>query len=424
MASGTVIPVPKMQFFDNNGAALAGGKLYCYASGTTTHQAVYSDAALTSALSQPVTLDSSGRATIFLQAKAYKFTLKTSADVELWTQDNVFALQPSESMNLELTGTAGETLAANNVVYLSDGSGSKTAGRWYKADADNTYSSTEPKIGLATAAISTGATGLIRIGGTMDGFSSLTLGAKQYVSATAGALTETAPTNAKVVGWAMSATEVVIDPESMANSLAQTFKVMASSPYNLTWPAADASGLIKSNGSGVMSFVAGGGFPFIKKASLTAGRFESGTLSLAGSGLLVVWQNVEFDTDAENLIFEINNVTSSSYKAFGKLFRSDGNVGSQYNATFTYGVTGSDVNPQGRQGNAAGEQQSGFMYMTCDGTYVQWYGFKTGMDPSALPHLDLFCGIITQSSITDISFKSTSGNLDAGEVMFYNIAEA
>jgi hypothetical protein len=254
MASGTVIPVPKMQFFDNNGAALAGGKLYCYASGTTTHQAVYSDAALTSALSQPVTLDSSGRATIFLQAKAYKFTLKTSADVELWTQDNVFALQPSESMNLELTGTAGETLAANNVVYLSDGSGSKTAGRWYKADADNTYSSTEPKIGLATAAISTGATGLIRIGGTMDGFSSLTLGAKQYVSATAGALTETAPTNAKVVGWAMSATEVVIDPESMANSLAQTFKVMASSPYNLTWPAADAAGLLKSNGSGVLSF--------------------------------------------------------------------------------------------------------------------------------------------------------------------------
>lgn len=254
MASGTVIPVPKMQFFDNNGAALAGGKLYCYAAGTTTHQAVYSNAALTSAISQPVTLDSSGRATIFLQAKAYKFLLHTSADVELWAIDDVFALQPSEAINLELTGTAGEDLVANNGVYLSDGSGSKTAGRWYKADADNTYSSTEPKIGLATAAISTGATGLIRIGGTMDGFSSLTLGAKQYVSATAGALTETAPTNAKVVGWAMSATEVVIDPESMANSLAQTFKVMASSPYNLTWPAADAAGLLKSNGSGVLSF--------------------------------------------------------------------------------------------------------------------------------------------------------------------------
>ena len=212
MASGTVIPVPKMQFFDNNGAALAGGKLYCYAAGTTTHQAVYSNAALTSAIAQPVTLDSSGRAAIFLQAKAYKFLLHTSSDVELWAIDDVFALQPSEAINLELTGTAGEDLVANNGVYLSDGSGSKTAGRWYKADADNTYSSTDPKVGLAVAAIDTGETGLIRIGGTMDGFSSLTLGAKEYVSGTAGALTETAPTNAKVMGWAMSATQVVIDP--------------------------------------------------------------------------------------------------------------------------------------------------------------------------------------------------------------------
>ena len=208
------------------------------------------------------------------------------------------------------------------------------------------------------------------------------------------------------------------------NDILQNIRIMAGTPYALTFPAADAAGTLTSNGSGALSFAAAGGFQFIKKASLTAGRFESGTLSLSGSGLLVVWQNVEFDTDAENLIFEINNVTSTSYKGFGKLFRSDGNVGHYYNATFTYAPTGPDVNPQGRMGNAAGEQQSGFMYMTCDGTYVQWYGFKTGMDPSALPHLDLFCGIITQSSITDISFKSTSGNLDAGEVMFYNIAEA
>ena len=188
-------------------------------------------------------------------------------------------------------------------------------------------------------------------------------------------------------------------------------------------PALSSTYLADLSGANLTG-ISAGGFPFISKASLTSGKFESGTLSLAGSGVLVVWQNVECDTDAEIMIFEVNNVTSSSYNSFAKLWRSDGNVGHTYGGTLTYGMVSSDVNPQGRLGNAAGEQQSGHMFMTCDGTYVQWYGSMTCMDPSTLPTVCSFGGIITQSSITDIMFKSTGGNLDAGEVMFYNIAES
>jgi hypothetical protein len=49
------------------------------------------------------------------------------------------------------SAVAGEALTLNQCVYLSDGSGSKTSGRWYRCDAANTYSSTLPEVGIALA---------------------------------------------------------------------------------------------------------------------------------------------------------------------------------------------------------------------------------------------------------------------------------
>ena len=42
--SANLSAVPKLQFFDNNGNPLVGGKLYTYAAGTTTPLATYTDA--------------------------------------------------------------------------------------------------------------------------------------------------------------------------------------------------------------------------------------------------------------------------------------------------------------------------------------------------------------------------------------------
>lgn len=89
-AQGVIAPYAKLQFLDNSGNPLASGKLYTYAAGTTTPAAVYTDSALTVLHANPVVLDSAGRATIYLPATtSFKFTLKTSADVELWTVDNI-----------------------------------------------------------------------------------------------------------------------------------------------------------------------------------------------------------------------------------------------------------------------------------------------------------------------------------------------
>ncbi|MCC6772636.1 MAG: hypothetical protein IT360_15685 [Gemmatimonadaceae bacterium] len=209
MAQGTLIPVP-FTGFDDDGDPVPGGKLYTYAAGTSTPLATYSDAALTVANANPVVLDAAGRATIFAQPTSYKLTLKNASDVELWTRDNVVAYAPY-SVDDTIDGVAGESLAANSIAYLSDGTGGRTAGRWYLADADTAAYSTGPiSIGVVPTQILIGATGSIRIGGRATGLSGLTAGTTYYVSGTAGALTSSAPSNVRIVGVADSTTSLVM----------------------------------------------------------------------------------------------------------------------------------------------------------------------------------------------------------------------
>ena len=82
-------PYALFQEMDNNGNPLAGGKFYTYEAGTTTPKASYTDSTGTVANANPVILDSAGRANVWLGNGAYKFVLKTSADVTIKTVDNL-----------------------------------------------------------------------------------------------------------------------------------------------------------------------------------------------------------------------------------------------------------------------------------------------------------------------------------------------
>lgn len=83
---------PKFHADDSNGDPLNGGKLYTYVPGTTTNKASYptlADAAAgTNANANPVVLDSRGEANVVLIGNT-KLKLDTSADVNVWTLDNV-----------------------------------------------------------------------------------------------------------------------------------------------------------------------------------------------------------------------------------------------------------------------------------------------------------------------------------------------
>jgi hypothetical protein len=211
MAVGTLAPSPVFTGFDNNGNPLSGGLLYTYAAGTpNTPLATYTDVGLTTPNANPVVLDSAGRCTLFLSPASYNFVLKTSAGATVWTQDTVGAV-PATSLNLDVTATAGEALTAGQFAYLSDGSGGLTAGRWYLADADLAYASTDAGMtGAVVANLATGETGTVRLAGRLTGLSGLTIGAPYYLSATAGAITATRPALARFVGSADSLTSLVI----------------------------------------------------------------------------------------------------------------------------------------------------------------------------------------------------------------------
>jgi hypothetical protein len=87
-ADGAVISFLLSGLTDLSQTTLSGGQVYTYAAGTTTPKAIYADKALTSAYSQPLILDSDGRAIAYGDG-LYKFVIKDSASNTVFTADNV-----------------------------------------------------------------------------------------------------------------------------------------------------------------------------------------------------------------------------------------------------------------------------------------------------------------------------------------------
>ena len=85
--TATLSPFPVFRAFDSDGAPLAGGKLFTYQAGTSTPLYTYVDESGTvgSQNTNPVILDSSGQANVWLgSAYAYKLVLVDKDDVPQW----------------------------------------------------------------------------------------------------------------------------------------------------------------------------------------------------------------------------------------------------------------------------------------------------------------------------------------------------
>lgn len=101
------------QFFDNNGAPLTGGKLHTYAAGTTTNQPTYTSSSGGTAHANPIVLDSAGRvpggSEVWLtNGQQYKFVLKTSADVQIWSVDNIAGINDFSSLSPTIYESVGD----------------------------------------------------------------------------------------------------------------------------------------------------------------------------------------------------------------------------------------------------------------------------------------------------------------------------
>lgn len=214
--TGTVIPSPIFTGFDNSGDIVSLGKLCSYLTGTVTPANTYTTSALSVANSNPVILDSAGRHAVFLTpGVTYTFILMTPGTDQtcntgsvLWTANGIGAV-PTSSANLDVLGTAGEAITAGQCVYLSDGSGAKTAGQWFKCDSGNTYSSTTPSVGMAPNSITISTVGTVRLAGQVTGLSSLTVGQPYFIT-TGGSITATAPLNKRKLGDADSTSSLIL----------------------------------------------------------------------------------------------------------------------------------------------------------------------------------------------------------------------
>lgn len=113
-------PAPRFQAIDDNGDPVAGGLLYTYAAGTSTPIATYTTQAGTVANANPIVLDTSGRAAIYItEGTGYKFVLKDSLGATIYTQDNI--LIPARYTGISIGDPiSGGTL--QSVLFVGTGS--------------------------------------------------------------------------------------------------------------------------------------------------------------------------------------------------------------------------------------------------------------------------------------------------------------
>lgn len=103
------------QICDASGDPMSGAKIYVYNVGTTTLRDVFSDTALTPpAAANPIICDSAGRHDMrYTATGSYKIVIKTSADVAVYTRDNIDGRVPVGSGALAIAngGTSATTAA-------------------------------------------------------------------------------------------------------------------------------------------------------------------------------------------------------------------------------------------------------------------------------------------------------------------------
>lgn len=102
--SAKLLFFPRFKALDQNAGFLAGGKLYCYSAGTNNFKTTYSNQGGTVANQNPVILDGSGEADVWLTSGPYKFLLTDANDVLQWTVDNVEAQESDITNNSVTTG--------------------------------------------------------------------------------------------------------------------------------------------------------------------------------------------------------------------------------------------------------------------------------------------------------------------------------
>lgn len=104
---------------DANGVPMSGAKIYVYDVETTTLKSVYSDPGLDPGdlAANPIVCDSSGRHDMrYIATGSYKVVVKTSADVSVYTRDNIDGRIPVGSGALAIANGGTSATTANGAL--------------------------------------------------------------------------------------------------------------------------------------------------------------------------------------------------------------------------------------------------------------------------------------------------------------------
>ena len=129
-AAKGLLPYPKFKaYVSGTSTPLAGGKLYTYLPGTTTPTTTYTTAAGTVANANPVVLDSNGEADVWFTG-VIKLVLTDSADVTIWTKDNIGVFD-NVSVTGNITGDGTGTISGFSWVNITVVDNSVTPAKLY-----------------------------------------------------------------------------------------------------------------------------------------------------------------------------------------------------------------------------------------------------------------------------------------------------
>lgn len=302
--SGTIAPAPKHQYFTDNGDPASGYLLFSYEAGTTNLLSTYSDVDLTVPNTNPLVLDAAGRATIFLTAASYKFSLALPTDIvcatPIWTVDGVQGA-PSSIQNIDLAGIAGEALAAGDVAYMADGSGSgDIGGNWYLATSDHNYASTDaPTLGIVITGAGIGNSATIRTNGRAVLGGALSKGSVYFIDATPGDLnTSDLQQNRCPFAQADSTTSVIFPISGTVSiSIKNALGTVAYGGAAIAGTNGNSAGGADTELTGYQisvpdNFLAGPGDALVIEGTLALennGNAKSMKVSIGGSGALTVF---------------------------------------------------------------------------------------------------------------------------------------
>jgi hypothetical protein len=322
----TLAPQPKLQFFDNNGNPLSGGRLYTYVAGTTTPQATFTDETGTVTNTNPVILDSRGEANVWFGPGTYKLKLATAADVEVWSVDDIGSQLSVADLATGIQTWLGNPTSANLRTAMVDETGT---GALVFANAPTLVLPNVDVINEATPGV----------GVTVDGV--LLKDSDVSAQDVTGSATVNAPiVNATGTSSSGGIVRLYEDTDNGTNYVQLTAPATLSANRVFTLPDADGSvqQFLRTNGSGVLSFAS----PVVSAAMLTA----SGQTELAFT---------DIPSWVKRITIGLSNLsTSSTVTPVVHLGDSGGYETTNYNS---YGIAATNTGVAG----IGGASQTGFV---------------------------------------------------------------